>query len=195
MLLNDAIASDVPELVALVNSAYRSPGAVAGWTDERGLLEGPRADRQAILTALDHGRMRVLRPSSGGAPVACVHIALDEDLGWYLSLLAVDPDQQGKGVGGALLEEVARQAIEAGILRLRITVIKQRRDLIAWYEARGFRSTGETVPFPCDDPSRRASPAQRSRIDRPGTSPGSLRHSNRDISEEVRGRVGLAPVG
>ncbi|NDW05548.1 GNAT family N-acetyltransferase [Jiella pacifica] len=97
--------------------------------------------------------MTVARPPSGTNPVACIHIALDEDRGWYLSLLAVDPDQQGKGVGGALLEEVARQAIKSGIPNLRITVIRQRRDLIAWYEARGFRPTGETVPFPYDDPS------------------------------------------
>lgn len=153
MIFNDAVESDVPRLVALVNSAYRSPGVMAGWTDERGLLEGPRSDRQAVLAALDHGRMRVLRPSSGGAPVACVHIDLDEALGWDLSLLAVDTERQGKGVGGALLEEVAREAAQTGVPHLRMTVIKQRQDLIAWYEARGFHSTGETVPFPYDDPS------------------------------------------
>ena len=103
VIFNEAVESDAPGLVALINSAYRSPGAVAGWTHERGLLEGPRADRQAILTALSNGRMKVVRPSSGIDPVACIHIAQDEDLGWYLSLLAVDPEQQGKGVGGALL--------------------------------------------------------------------------------------------
>nr|WP_245198030.1 GNAT family N-acetyltransferase [Jiella mangrovi] len=97
--------------------------------------------------------MKVARPSSGTNPVPCIHIALGEDRDWYLSLLAVAPDQQGKGVGGALLEDVARQASESGIRHLRITAIRQSRDLIAWYEARGFRSTGETVCFPYDDPS------------------------------------------
>jgi hypothetical protein len=31
-------------------------------------------------------------------------------------------------------------------------VIQLREPLIAWYERRGFRATGESVPFPYGDP-------------------------------------------
>ncbi len=34
---------------------------------------------------------------------------------------------------------------------MRMTVIRQRTDLIAWYGRLGFRSTGETEPFPYGD--------------------------------------------
>jgi len=34
---------------------------------------------------------------------------------------------------------------------MRISVIQLREPLIAWYERRGFRATGESVPFPYGD--------------------------------------------
>ena len=33
-----------------------------------------------------------------------------------------------------------------------MTVISVRRELIAYYERRGYKSTGETKPFPMTDP-------------------------------------------
>jgi hypothetical protein len=35
---------------------------------------------------------------------------------------------------------------------MEMTVIAQRRDLIAWYQRRGWHPTGERRPFPYDDP-------------------------------------------
>jgi len=35
--------------------------------------------------------------------------------------------------------------------RMEMTVVRQRADLIPWYERRGYRLTGETRPFPFDD--------------------------------------------
>ena len=37
-----------------------------------------------------------------------------------------------------------------GAASIRMTVIHQRETLIAWYERRGYRVTGETIPFPYD---------------------------------------------
>jgi hypothetical protein len=34
---------------------------------------------------------------------------------------------------------------------MELTVIAQRVELIAWYERRGYRCTGETRPFPYGD--------------------------------------------
>jgi hypothetical protein len=34
---------------------------------------------------------------------------------------------------------------------MEMTVIAQRPDLIAWYERRGYRRTGENRPFPYGD--------------------------------------------
>ena len=46
-------------------------------------------------------------------------------------------------------ERLARDEWRATLMRM--TVIRQRRDLIAWYERLGYRPTGETEPFPYGD--------------------------------------------
>jgi hypothetical protein len=38
-----------------------------------------------------------------------------------------------------------------GVTAVHMTVIAQRAELIAWYERRGYRATGETAPFPYGD--------------------------------------------
>jgi hypothetical protein len=61
MIIVPAIHSDVGEIVALVNSAYRGDGT--GWTNEVGLLAGPRTDPAMLAEALaaGSGTMLLLR--------------------------------------------------------------------------------------------------------------------------------------
>jgi ribosomal protein S18 acetylase RimI-like enzyme len=67
-------------------------------------------------------------------------------------MFAVRPDQQGGGVGRALLAEAERIAREGWHCReMRMTVISIRDALIAWYERRGYRRTGQYKPFPYGD--------------------------------------------
>jgi hypothetical protein len=47
-----------------------------------------------------------------------------------------------------LAEAEQRVAAEWQCRLLRMTVIRQRADLIAWYQRLGFVLTGETTPFP-----------------------------------------------
>jgi hypothetical protein len=49
------------------------------------------------------------------------------------------------------MAEAERQALTAfAASRLEMTVLAQQDKLIAYYERRGFRRTGETRPFPAD---------------------------------------------
>jgi len=51
-----------------------------------------------------------------------------------------------------MLEAAERWAIEHWSSRaMHMTVIVQRPELIAWYERRGYRRTGERKPFPYGD--------------------------------------------
>jgi ribosomal protein S18 acetylase RimI-like enzyme len=72
---------------------------------------------------------------------------------WYLGLLTVRPDRQDQGLGRALLAAAEAHAKARGGRRIRMTVVDQRGSLIAWYERRGYRLTGERRPWPYDDPS------------------------------------------
>jgi ribosomal protein S18 acetylase RimI-like enzyme len=67
-------------------------------------------------------------------------------------MFAVSPSRQGAGLGRAVLAEAERYARdEWGAGELRMTVIVQRADLIAWYVRRGYTRTGELTPFPYGD--------------------------------------------
>jgi GNAT superfamily N-acetyltransferase len=66
-------------------------------------------------------------------------------------MFAVSPAAQGGGIGTALLAAAERRAAAAGVERMTLTVIKQRLDLIPWYERRGYLRTGHEQPFPYGD--------------------------------------------
>ncbi len=144
-----ALAADVPAVVELVQSAYRGDSSRVGWTTEADLLDGQRADPQMVRAAIDD--TFVLVAEQDGRVVGCCQLERRDGYG-YFGMFAVDPAQQGNGLGRAVLGEAERIARdEWGAGELRMTVIVQRDDLIAWYERRGFVRTGELSPFPYGD--------------------------------------------
>ena len=138
-------------LCALINSVYRGDTAKDGWTTEADLLDGQRCD----LTML---KDLVTKPNSGFLVicnteeiVACCHLQLLETEVAECGMLSVTPTWQNLGVANVLLhtaEEYARDTWEAQRLRLR--VIKQRPELVAYYQRRGYQWIGTTLPFPDD---------------------------------------------
>lgn len=146
-----ATDADVPALVALVTSAYRGDASRAGWTTEADLLDGERIDADVLRGDIARARSQVLLAEHACRLLACAHVADDDGLG-YFGMFAVDPRQQGGGIGRALLAECERVARERwGLATMRMTVIDARDELIAWYERRGYRRTGEHSPFPYGD--------------------------------------------
>lgn len=147
-----ATADDVAALHRLIESAYRGETAKAGWTHEADLLGGQRTDEAELADILADPARVLLVAEAAGEPVGCVQVA---DLGAglaYLGMLTVRPTLQSGGLGRRLLdaaEAVARDRFAAA--RMEMTVIRQRPELIAWYERRGYAPTGETRPFPLDD--------------------------------------------
>jgi ribosomal protein S18 acetylase RimI-like enzyme len=146
-----AATADAPSLVALVNSAYRGASSRAGWTTEADLLDGQRIDVEALTETIATPDNVILLLVQDQAPVACVHVArTGEDC--YVGMLTVRPTAQGSGLGRQLLDAAERWAIERWSSRaMHMTVIRQRVELIAWYERRGYRRTGERKPFPYGD--------------------------------------------
>ena len=147
----DATVDDIPALVRLVTSAYRGEASRAGWTTEADLLDGERIDPAVLRADIERPRSRVLVAERDGVPVACAHVAVEGDAG-YFGMFAVRPDLQGSGMGHALLAEAERVVRDEWSLpALRMTVIDARGELIAWYERRGYHRTGIVKPFPYGD--------------------------------------------
>lgn len=152
MNIRRATHADLHTLHRLVESAYRGDSARRGWTHEADLLGGQRTDVEALGEIIDDPTQRLLVADDGGEISGCVQVTAKGDSIAYLGLLSVDPDRQSGGLGRSLITEAETVAMQDfGARVMEMTVIKQRLELIAYYERRGYNLTGETRPFPLDD--------------------------------------------
>jgi ribosomal protein S18 acetylase RimI-like enzyme len=156
--------AELPDLVALVNAAYRGAGGAAGWTSEIGLVDGERVTLEGLrgeIAANPDLRIYLLREPP--ELLACVRVEDGHQVQGgsicYISMLAVRPGRQDTGLGRRMLEFAEAEGRERGARVARMSVVSIRTSLIAWYERHGYRRTGETEPFPYDE--RFGEPKQR----------------------------------
>ena len=141
---------DIPDLVKLINSAYRGEDSKQGWTTETDLLDGSKRTDENDLTL----QMTKL-------PNLVFYKCIDENNNYcgcvllkkegkrlYLGMLSVSPHHQGAGIGKLLLAEAVNYAKTNDCASIYLTVINLREELIAWYERHGYKKTGELRPFP-----------------------------------------------
>jgi len=148
---------DIPELLPLINRAYRGEPSRAGWTTEADFLSGDiRTDTADLAQLMARPEAVFLKAcDASGVIGGCVFLE-KRDGRLYLGMLSVEPGLQGQGIGKLLLrgaEDVARQLACPSIY---MQVIALRTELIAWYERHGYRTTGERRPF--DAPLRFGAP-------------------------------------
>lgn len=150
-----ARSDDLPRLHPLIERAYRGETARAGWTHEADLIEGPRTSLANLAAILDDPAERLLVAEQDQAIIGCVQISERGAGVAYLGLLAIEPALQNAGLGKQLLaagETAARDIFAARTIEM--TVIDVRTRLLAYYERRGYRRTGERRDFifPADPP-------------------------------------------
>jgi len=147
--IRPATLADLPALHAVIERAYRGDSARAGWTHEADLVTGTRTDLPSLQAIVADPEQVLLTLFEGRAPLGCVNVAHRGENLAYLGLLCIEPGRQGDGLGRQLLaaaEDHARTSIGAETIEM--TVLEQRNELIAYYERRGWRRTGERRPFP-----------------------------------------------
>lgn len=147
-----ALETDVTALNQLVNSAYRGNSSRRGWTTEADLLDGIRTDEPQLLATIQNPAITILKYVQDGELAGCVSL---ENKGntLYLGMLTVSPDIQAQGIGKQLLQAAEEFAKAHGCRKITMTVLSTRHELIAFYERRGYQPTGETHPFPMNDPN------------------------------------------
>ena len=151
MHLTPAQDDDLEAVAAMVNRAYR---AGEGWTHEAAYVVGERTTTAALradLAASPEAMLLTLRDEPAGPLLGVVWLEPTGGEAWYLGMLTVRPDLQDRRLGRQLLEDAEAFATARGARRIRMTVIAIRDTLIAWYERRGYRPTGEREPFPYED--------------------------------------------
>ena len=126
----------------------------------RGLARYEKLEHEVVMTEdlLSAGLF-------GDRPYAEVLLAVDEDRpvgfalffhnfstflgrpGIYLEDLFVVPEERGSGIGRALLEHLARLAVDRGCARLEWAVLDWNRDAIAFYERLGARPNSDWTVY------------------------------------------------
>lgn len=152
MTVSKASIEDIPELVPLINSAYRGEASKKGWTTEADLLVGAmRTDIPMLTELMSHPKAAVLKISNEeNKIVGSVYLNIKER-GLYLGMLTVSPLLQAKGIGKKLMAASEAFAKENKCPCIFMNVISVRYELITWYEKLGYYKTGETKPLPADN--------------------------------------------
>lgn len=147
--IRPATLADLPALHAVIERAYRGDSARHGWTHEADLVSGTRTDVPTLQAIVADPAQVLLTLFERRTPLGCVNVANRGGGIAYLGLLCIEPGRQGDGLGRKLLaaaEDHARSVL--GCSGIEMTVLEQRRELIAYYERRGWARTGERRPFP-----------------------------------------------
>lgn len=147
--IRPATLADLPALHPVIERAYRGESARQGWTHEADLVSGTRTDLPSLQAIVADPAQVLLTLFEHEAPLGCVNVADRGDDLAYLGLLCIEPTRQGEHLGRSLLEAAethARQTLRCATIEM--TVLEQRRELIGYYERRGWRRTGERRPFP-----------------------------------------------
>ncbi len=137
-----ATSKDIPELVRVINLAYRV---------EDFFIDGDRtnaADVQARMEAPESCFI-VVDSDKDDSLAAAVFVDIHDNRG-HFAVLSVDPACQGKGLARLLIDAVEKHCRDAGCHSLDIEVVNLRLELPAFYEKFGFKPDG-TAPFPSNE--------------------------------------------
>jgi len=159
MLLKPAIEADYPEIIDLVNVAFRATGPSASWNVEAGVIEGQRINDSLLredLAKNPPAHLLIHRDEPNGILLGTVRLDPAKDGVWHLALLSVKPDLQNRQLGRTLLAAAEKFAQERGAHRIHMTALNVRDTLIAWYERRGYKSMS-TMGRSCPEANRQPS--------------------------------------
>ena len=139
MKARPATERDIPEIVRVINLAYRV---------EDFFIDGDRTKTQEIAAffADPDSCFLVIDGSGHGTLSAAVLVDVHDGRG-HFAMLSVDPASQKNGLGRALITAVEEHCIAAGCRALDMEIVNLREELPAYYSALGFIETG-TAPFP-----------------------------------------------
>jgi ribosomal protein S18 acetylase RimI-like enzyme len=149
-----ASEGDLEALAHLMNAAYGGTGDMAGWTHVKDFLVGDRTSVSALraeIQASPQAQLLVVRHPQSGALRGSVWLEPRSATLWYLGSLTVNPCEQDSGLGRRILDAAERRMANLGATKVVIDVLNVRGTLLAWYERRGYKLTGESHAFPYDD--------------------------------------------
>lgn len=176
VFLRQAEANDIDALEQLLNRCYRQ---AEGWTNEADLIGGIRTTKDELLAVIADPRHYVFiytKTTTGerdgeetGELLGCIAVDIKDDTDTnqhagnkkaYIGMFAVLPELQGLGVGHQILqaaETFAQRHLQSNTsksaqdpVRLTMSILSHRPELLAYYQRRGYQLNGNSMPFPID---------------------------------------------
>jgi GNAT superfamily N-acetyltransferase len=137
-MIRTATTDDAPELVRLINLAYRV---------EDFFVLGDRINAEGVLERMGRpgGKFLVIDDPSSGHAIGTVFLEPHGAQG-YFGLLAVDPSAQGRGLAKQLITTAEEHFRGEGFAEMVIDVVTLRTELFPFYAALGYEPRG-TIPL------------------------------------------------
>ncbi|MEO5903869.1 MAG: GNAT family N-acetyltransferase [Gemmatimonadaceae bacterium] len=132
-----ATRTDIPELVRIINNAYRV---------EDFFVDGDRINADDVTSRMEtpDACFLVIDSPDTGSLAAGVWVNVQENRG-HFAVLSVDPAFQGKGLARVLIDAVEAHCRKAGCEWLDIEVVNLRLELPPFYAKLGFVPNGTAV--------------------------------------------------
>ncbi|KAJ6143837.1 hypothetical protein N7471_003290 [Penicillium samsonianum] len=145
-----ATEEDATQLQQLVESAFRAEDSRKGWTDDLGLSSSFRLDVKEVLAMITKpDSVMLMATNNENTLVGSIGTSKRDANHARIFMLAIDTSQQQGGIGRQVLayaEEYCQRTW--GVTTLGLNALSNRQELISWYSRRGYKTTGETTPFP-----------------------------------------------
>jgi ribosomal protein S18 acetylase RimI-like enzyme len=144
----EANIKDIPQIVDLVNISYRSKD-LKGWTSEVDIVDGDRINPEQVKELFKEDS-KLLVMFDNHELIGCVHIQKNYS-SCYIGMLTTHPKVQNIGFGKRLLTLAEEYSIENySVNFFKMSVLSVRKELINFYERRGYKLTGDSEPYPVD---------------------------------------------
>jgi ribosomal protein S18 acetylase RimI-like enzyme len=127
--IRPAHAGDILALVSVINQAF----AIEKF------LDGTRTDEERIGATMREGIL--LLAEREGQTLACVYVELRGERA-YFGMLAVDPNQQGQGLGRLMTGAAEQYGRNHSCKYMDIGVLSLRPELLPFYRNLGYQETG-----------------------------------------------------
>ena len=125
-----ADAVDMPAMIPLINAAFSIED----------FLDGTRTDEDRMTAMMATGTFLVAQDEAGNI-VASLYTEMRGERA-YLGMLAVDPAQQGTGLGRKMVDAAEARCRELGARFIDIAVLTLRPELPPLYRKFGYVETG-----------------------------------------------------
>ncbi|QUY37993.1 GNAT family N-acetyltransferase [Acinetobacter junii] len=147
--IRKARIEDIDRLVEVINAAYRNQFG-RSWTTEKVFVDGVRITKEQLSRDLNQSNFELLvGENEQGSLVGCIGLNFDSS-SVEIGTFAIDPTIQNLGIGHRMLsfaEKYIRDTY-ADVLSINLYVLNVRKELIEYYERRGFNRTGVVDDYP-----------------------------------------------